>query len=675
MGYSIDIDTGGTFTDGFFVSQGRVEMVKVPTTPHDLTVCFLECVKAGAKRFELSVEDFLYEIDIIRFSNTIGTNAIIQRDGSKVGLLLTSGAKSLAPIKSEGGKSPLVQSDMVIEIAENSDQRKGEISTPEKARIMEAVQTLIDRGARCLVVAFSGSEHDPVNERYVREVIKREYPRDFLGSLPVFLASDISQRAGECARINGAVLNAYIHAKLVRLLYKAGEELRQREYRRNLFIVHNNGAVAGVAKTRAINTYNSGPAAGLLGAKLVGSLYGVENLISADMGGTSYDLGFVCKGHASFALEPDVEGFPVNVPMQAIKALGAGGGSIATLVQGELRVGPQSAGALPGPAAFGLGGSEPTVTDANLVLGILDPDYFLGGSMKLNLVAARKVISEKIAEPLSLSVEAAALLIKNTIDRAVGKELKVLKKQIWPDSTNPVLVVYGGGGPAHCCEMATHAGLEKIIITPFSSIFSAFSSSQMDVGHLYSRRVDLPFATVDDLSALPPAIAAMRQEAVRDMRGEGFNDINISETLELFICNPKGQEVMLEAGVGFYQDQGQIDILLHEAALLLGNPDRFLLTTISLFSQVAIPHYNFSQIPVAVTGVSEAQKNNRMVCVAADLEPVAVPVYDRNKLTNGHVIMGPAIMESEHTTIYVAAGWRSTVDYLNNVVLEEVRKP
>jgi N-methylhydantoinase A/acetophenone carboxylase len=672
MGYSIDIDTGGTFTDGFFVNQDQVEMVKVPTTPHDLTVCFLECIKVGAERFGISLEDLLYETDIIRFSSTIGTNAIIQRDGSKVGLLLTAGAKSLAPITSTGGKSPLVRPDMVVEIDENSNLCEGAIRTPESASIMEAVQALIDRGARCLVVAFSGSELDPVNERYVRAVVKQEYPRDFLGSLPVFLASDISQRAGECERINAAVLNAYIHAKLVRLLYKAGEELRQREYRRNLFIVHNNGAVAGVPKTRAINTYNSGPAAGLLGARLVGSLYEIDNLISADMGGTSYDLGFVCKGHASFALEPDVEGFPVNVPMQAIKALGAGGGSIVTIVDAKLLVGPQSAGALPGPVAFGLGGTEPTVTDANLVLGIIDPDYFLGGSMKLNLEAARKVIAEKIAAPLFLSVEAAALMIKSTIDRAVGEEIKELKNEIWSDGTMPTMVVYGGGGPAHCCEMAAHAGLEKVIITPFSSIFSAFSSSQMDVGHLYSRRVDLPFSTVDGLMALEQATAAMRQEAVRDMRGEGFNDTRISETLELFICNQDGKEVKLVAGADFYRRQDLVDSLLQEASCSLGSVEKLVLTTLTLFSQAEIPHYKFPKIAVADTGVAQAKKSDRMVCVAADRELVKVPVYDRNKLSNGHEIMGPAIIESEYTTVYVTSGWRLSIDHLNNAVLEGV---
>jgi len=444
MGYTIDIDTGGTFTDGFFVFDDRIETVKVPTTPHDLTVCFLKCIEGGAGRFGVPVEDLLYETDIIRFSNTIGTNTIIQRDGTKIGLLVTAGREDLAPTDTREDKSPLVLPDMVIGLEEAVSPDGEVVKALDEQAALAAAQKLIDLGARGLVVVFANSEFNPANERLVRQAIKREYPRDFLGSVPVFLSSDISRRSGESERINAAVLNAYIHGKLVRLLYKAGEELRQRLYGKNLFIVHNNGAVARVAKTRAINTYNSGPAAGLLGARLIGQLYGVSDLISADMGGTSFDLGYVRHGQASYTLKPDVEGFPVNLPMLAIRAIGAGGGSIASVSEGNLQVGPQSAGALPGPVCFDLGGTEPTVTDADLILGILNPDYFLGGTMKLNMDKARAVMEEKVAKPLGTTVEKAALAIKNSIDETMGQEIRKLKEEIWSDP-DPLLVSYGGG--------------------------------------------------------------------------------------------------------------------------------------------------------------------------------------------------------------------------------------
>ncbi len=326
MGFTVDIDTGGTFTDGFVTRGDEFRTVKTPTTPHDLTVCFMECIKEAAKAFDAPLGDFLYDTDIIRFSNTIGTNSIIQRDGPNLGLIVTEGFQDQCPTGRIGGKRPLVDPGMVEAIEEEVDDIGTVHRVPVHDRVLAAAQGLIDRGARCLVVALKNADLNPANERSIRESIKQEYPRDYLGSVPVFLSSDIVQRPGYQERINTAALNAYIHGKLTRLLYKAGEELRRQQYQGHLFIGHNNGAVARVAKTRAINTYNSGPAAGLLGAREIGALYGARCVISGDMGGTSFDIGFVTDGEPSYALRPDVEGFGCNLPMLAIRALGAGGG-------------------------------------------------------------------------------------------------------------------------------------------------------------------------------------------------------------------------------------------------------------------------------------------------------------------------------------------------------------
>ncbi|MEW6112867.1 MAG: hydantoinase/oxoprolinase family protein [Thermodesulfobacteriota bacterium] len=678
MGYTIDIDTGGTFTDGFFVGRDRVATVKVPTTPHDLTVCFLNCVNAGAGRLGVSVEDLLYETDIVRFSNTIGTNTIIQRDGSKIGLLVTSGREDLAPIQSDNGKPPLVLPDMVLGIEERVSPEGEILKPPEETAALKAAQKLIDQGARCLVTCFANSEFNPANEQLVRKAIKAEYPRDFLGSVPVFLSSDISRRSGEIERLNAAVLNAYIHAKLVRLLYKAGEELRRRLYRRSLFIVHNNGAVARVAKTRAINTYNSGPAAGVLGARSIGQLYGVQDLISMDMGGTSFDVGYVRHGQASYSLRPDVEGLSVNVPMLAIRAIGAGGGSIASVGQGKLQVGPQSAGALPGPVCFDLGGMEPTVTDADLILGILDPDYFLGGTMKLHLDKARAAMTEKVAQPLGVSCEQAALMIKQTIDEAMGNEVKRLKSETASD-VNPLLVVYGGAGPAHCCDIARIAGLKKIVITPFSAVFSAYSSSSMDVGHLYYRRVDLPFDAKSGLQALAQPLTEMRAEAERDMRGEGFSSEQISWELELFVQAPdRNREVKLTADIDLLESPPKVKALIEQARNEISSTGKaakgaYLITTLGLRASAPIPHYQTVTSSRVDHGPEKAKKGMRSVFLSDGTKPAQVPVYDRARLGNGHQIVGPAVIESEHTTFMLSEKWKMSVDQHNNIFAEEVQ--
>lgn len=676
MSFSIDIDTGGTFTDGFFLSGDQSASVKVPTTPHDLTECFLKCIEAGAGRFDLPVEDLLYQTEVIRFSNTIGTNTIIQRDGAKVGLLLSRGQGELAPSQKLEGKTPLVGPEMVREIGGEIGPDGEVVSPPEAREVLAQAQELIDAGARSLVLALQGSDRNPANERMARGFIKELYPRDYLGSVPVFLSSDISRRGGEAQRINAAVLNAYIHAKLVRLLYKAGEELRQRLYNKNLFIVHNNGAVARVAKTRAINTYNSGPAAGLLGARMIGKLYGADDLISADMGGTSFDLGYVRGGQPSYTLQPDVEGFAVNVPMLSIRAIGAGGGSIASVNGKGLQVGPQSAGALPGPVCFDLGGSEPTVTDADLVLGLLDPDYFLGGTMKLNAAKAREVLTQKVAEPLGVSPEEAALAIKQDIDRAMAQELAKIKKDMAAE-LEPLLVVYGGAGPAHICDIASAAGLKKIVMTPFSAVFSAFSSLGMDVGHLYYRRVGLPLGDGGLAEAMASAVASMEEEARRDMRGEGFTPEEITFALELLMQPAEGgPEVKVSAAGDLISDAAALEAAQAEARALLASQGwsgdgPLSLNTISLLAQAAVPHYDFPQTPPAPGDASQALRGQRKIFTQKGGEGATVPVYERGKLGNGHAIQGPALVESEHTTVYLPGGWGLRVDQYNNLLLEE----
>ncbi len=669
MGFTVDIDTGGTFTDGFITRGGEFRTVKTPTTPHDLTVCFMECIREGARVFDVPLGDFLYETDIIRFSNTIGTNSIIQRDGPKIGLIVSDGQDHLCPTVSEDGKRPLVDAGMVETIAEEVDAVGAVLRPPVRADVLAAAQALIDRGARCLVVALEHADLNASNERLVRETIKREYPRDYLGSVPVFLSSDIVQRPGYRERINTAALNAYIHGKLTRLLYKAGEDLRRQQYRGHLFIGHNNGAVARVAKTRAINTYNSGPAAGLLGAREIGALYGARCVMSGDMGGTSFDIGFVVDGEPSYALRPEVEGFNCNLPMLAIRALGAGGGSIAKVASGALQVGPESAGALPGPACFGLGGTRATVTDANLVLGWLDPEYFLGGRSRLDLNRARAAIEADVAVPLGISIEEAAWRIKYTVEADVGRELAQLRRDMGPHPA-PMLVVYGGAGPLHSCAIAAAAGISTLVVTPFSAVFSAYSSSLMDVGHLYYRRLDVPLHRQADFGPVDKAVDELRQRATVDMRGEGFDAGRIAWELQLIVRSASGEEAKVLAPIDFHRSADGVGEVLGKAGPLLGGDTDLTLCTLGLFGKASVPHYLPRQVPAASRALAEALKGRRRVSLHPQGEPVALDVYDRERLENGHRIEGPVIVESSQTTMVIPEGWSLTVDHYDNALIE-----
>ncbi|HEY0938909.1 MAG TPA: hydantoinase/oxoprolinase family protein [Steroidobacter sp.] len=670
MGFTIDIDTGGTFTDGIVVRGQDVRTVKVPTTPHDLTVCFSECISACAEAFDISVEAMLGDTEIVRFCNTIGTNTIIQRDGSKLGLIVTAGAESLAPTQRGDAPAPLVAADLVCGLDEKMSATGVPERSPTAVAVLTAAQSLIDRGARALVVALANSERNPVHERQVREIIKSEYPRDYLGSVPVFLASDVSTRSGYAERVNTAVINAYIHGKLARLLYKAGEDLRQREYRGVLFIGHNNGAAARVAKTRAINTYNSGPTAGLLGARAVGRLYGFPNVISTDMGGTSFDIGVVRDGRADLALEADVEGFPCNLPMMSIRALGAGGGSIASVVNGALKVGPNSAGAMPGPACFDRGGTLPTVTDANVVLGLLDPEYFLGGHQHLDVSRARAAIEQHIARPLGMEIEQAALAIKAEVDRMMGEGVAEAAADL--DKRQLAIVAYGGAGPLHACSIARIAGIQRTVLTPFSAVFSAFSSSLMDVGHLYYRRLDVPLDGSFDPAPLAAAEQAMRREAERDMRGEGLAAKSLAYELHLLIGGSgdrEGREVLLHAQPGAYADRQAWASLIDQSRAELarmgvrGEPT---LNSIGLFVSAPTPHIDLSARR-ASAGEGARPSGTRRVFSADGWHDV--PVFPRASLSAGTVIAGPALIDSVQTTIWLEAGWRIEVDQYDNATI------
>lgn len=675
MGFTVDIDTGGTFTDGFVTSGDAFRMVKTPTTPHDLTLCFMACIEEAARAFDMPMQDFLFDTEIIRFSNTIGTNSIIQRDGAKVGLIVTAGHEALAPTVDAEGKSPLVSADMVAGVDEEMDAAGQLRRVPQPGAVMDAAQRLIDRGARCLVVALEHADLDAANEQAIREAIKREYPRDYLGSVPVFLSSDIVQRSGYRERINTAVLNAYIHGKLTRLLYKAGEDLRRRHYRGQLLIGHNNGAVARVAKTRAINTYNSGPAAGLLGAREIGALYDAKCVISGDMGGTSFDIGCVLEGEPGYALRPDVEGFDCNLPMLEIRALGAGGGSIAAVVDGRLRVGPQSAGALPGPACFGLGGTQATVTDANLVLGWLDPGHFLGGARRLDVDKARRAIAEHVADPLGMSVEEAAWRIRRTVEADVGRELARLRDQIGahPD---PLMVIYGGAGPLHSCAIADLAGIRRLVVTPFSAVFSAYSSSLMDVGHLYYQRLDLVLAPGQEIEPVRQVVARLRRRAEADMRGEGFDGAGIRWQFESVVEDGRGREARLSAPLEILDAASPLEALRRRAvaSLGLGDADHPRLATLGVFARSAVPHYRQSVQPPTARPLAEALRGERAVYVDPRQGVTALPLYDRGRLAHGHVVTGPAVVESGQTTMVIPEGWTLQVDQYDNALIQRSRE-
>lgn len=482
---SIDIDTGGTFTDAFVVRAGVPHTVKVLTTPHDLALCFRQVIEKAAEALDVSVRDLLRETGTVRYATTVGTNAIIQRSGPRLGLVAAPGGERLydGDGRADGVFELFLQRDMVATV-----------ETPDD--VGAAMKELLEGSARGLVAALPGGDGEPA----VRERFEEQYPKHCLDAVPLLLSSEIAVDDDDFRRTATALFNAYVHPDVAGYLYRAEDWLRDSGYRRPLLIVHNDGGCARVAKTIAARTYNSGPTAGLMGAKVVADLYGIDDLVSFDVGGTSLDVAILAGGDVPLREHGLVEGVEVSFPLPELEALGAGGGSIVHRADGALKVGPQSAGARPGPACFGFGGSEPTLTDANVVLGVLAPDRFLGGTMALDAQRATDAMAT-LGDPVEVAAEA-----RRVVETEMGARLADALRARGIDPGGATLLAYGGAGPMLAAGIAGAAGIRSILTVPFAAVFSAFGASSADVVHTYEGADD----------------ETLRRRALRDMRGEGF---------------------------------------------------------------------------------------------------------------------------------------------------------
>ncbi|EFK09259.1 hydantoinase/oxoprolinase [delta proteobacterium NaphS2] len=680
MGYTIDIDTGGTFTDGFFTQDDRFELVKVDTTPHDLTVCFMECIKEGVRAFGLKdVNDFLKDTDVVRFSTTMGTNALLQKTGTKLGLIVTKGFES--NLYQENGGNPfdfIIEKGMVIGIGEEISL-EGEVLTPiDEKEVREAVKKLLEKGARMIVVSLRRSTVNPVHEQKIRELIIREYPKHYLGSVPLLLGSQISIKSEPGLRTNTALVNAYLHQGMVRTLYKADEDLRLATYTKPLLIVHSTGGVARVAKTTAVHTYNSGPLAGLYGSLEMVRLYDRTNVITVDVGGTSADVGLIHQGNFETEYPSKVEGIPIDFPVVKLTVLGAAGGSIARIEPSSKRlvVGPDSAGAMPGPVCYGLGGSDPTTTDSYLALGYFDPDYFMGGQKSLDKSMALDAIETDIASPLGITVEEAAFEIKEFVKKRIGDEIGRMIKEKGLGPQDFSLFAFGGGGGCLCCDIADQVGISRIHVFNQGPVFCAFGSSTMDVLHIYedAHKITLRSGSgqfLNDFDEYNQVIVDLQEKAFRDMRGEGFRPEDINFELELEI---KGKTnavpVTVENATLFFQNKKDVQTVCNQYTDRVSGNSEIGIELFRLKAVAITPHYQYKAFSEAGYDPSNALKTKRDVYWGKKF--VETNVYDFKLLESGNIVKGPALIEAEDTTYVIPKGRRYVVDqYLNGIIEED----
>lgn len=676
MKYIIDIDTGSTYTDCLVAGDGIEEWVKAETTPHDLTVCVMSSVEEAAKKLGLSLEDLLRKTEVFRYSTTLVTNTVLRRTGTKLGVIVTRGAEhqELLDIL-----APFVERELIVGVDEQVDEAGNVVKPVVEDEVRAHVKYLLDHGARALVVALSNSFANPANENTIKGLVVEEYPKHYLGYPPVTLSSSVSVRRGNYPRIGSAVVDAYTHGEVARCLYRTEESLRKRGLAKPLIVVHSNKGGARVAKTVALSTWGSGPVAAVNGCELLSKHYGIENIVALDIGGTSSDIGLIVGGKAEWGFQPEAEKIPIDFPMVEISSIGVAGGSIISIDKGKIRVGPDSAGALPGPVSYGLGGMEATVSDAALVLGYYDPDYFFGGRRKLDRELAARTIENRIAEPMKIKVEEAAYEIYRV---SVERVVETIRARLSAAGVKPedcCLFSYGGTGGTFCCKVAEGMGIKKVLTSGYSAVFSAWGASLMDVVHFYELRghIQLRDEGGSHLSQYEPfneVVKHLKDRAARDMEGEGQEVAKVEYGLELEVTDGEGALRCVIPWPSLFLGNEQDISTICEAfsnefsKVKEGQPDGGIwVEVLKLRATILLPHPEMKTREYVGESADKASKGRRECYWENGFQDTVV--YERGLLKAGNIIKGPAIVEAADSNIVLPDRWELSVDkYLNGMI-------
>ncbi|MGI5132350.1 hydantoinase/oxoprolinase family protein [Pseudonocardia sp. CA-107938] len=508
---NIDIDTGGTMTDGLVSGDGTVFSVKVETTPHDVTIAFVEVLEAARARVgAASLRDLLDDVALIRWSSTITSNVLAQRSGPKLGLLVSAGHED--DLYTSAGEAatvvgPLIDRENITGISDDADDDE----------VRTAVKGLFDKGIRRINISLKGAFEDNSRERKVVAMIDAQYPDHFLGSIPALPASEILLRPDDATRTFVSLINAYVHPSLATTLYRAEETLKQEHsWRGNVLVGHINGGVARIGKTTAFDTIESGPLFGTHAGAHEAAARGDGKVLAIDVGGTTAKASAVESGRVVDRDEGHLFGIPVRTNLPLLRSIALGGGSVARAKDGEVTLGPDSMGAAPGPACYGLGGRNATTTDAFVLLGYLSPTAFLDGRRTLDLDAARDAIARTVGDPLGVTAEEAARrIVDKAFDMTAELARETAREMGW-DPADTAVYAFGGNGPLFATGVAERIGAQKVRLFAFGNVLSAYGSAISDVVHVYESAVNS-----DD--AARAAAAKLTDEARRDLQGEGFD--------------------------------------------------------------------------------------------------------------------------------------------------------
>lgn len=656
--FTVDIDTGGTMTDALVSDGATRHAFKVDTTPHDYTLSLLACLQEAAKAMDYpSVDAFLRKVDLIRWSSTITTNVLGERRGSKVGVMVAQGheeslyGKVRSPIVGE-----LVSDGAVIGLPAN----------PSPADILGGVKQLLEAGVRRICVCMENSFPDDSAERAIKTVIEDQYPDHIIGSVPVLLGSEMAPLRHDQTRVHYSVMNAYTHAQLATSLFKAEDLLRDEHgWQGALLIGNTNGGVARIGKTKAVDTIESGPVFGTFGGAYMAGLYGFTNAVCFDVGGTTTKASIVRDGSPVLQRGGELMEIPVQTAFAMLRSAVVGGGSIARVQKGVVALGPESMGAAPGPACYGLGGDQATLTDALLVLGYLDPANFLGGRRSLKVDLAKSAIERHVAQPLGVSVDVAALSIRDEAVAMMAELVSNTLKEGGVEARGCPLFSFGGNGPMFAAFVAEKLGMAPAYAFNLGPVFSAFGSAISDVVHSYERGVDQKWDEASGASLLP-LINTLNTQADRDLRGEGFEPEQARFTWEIDFGSTESDVSAVRAETGATSD-AKVLAALQEAVNQSSQSGSGMLA-LRLSTRFVVGAHGMSKRSDKVSTQPVDQRDARFSASARQ----AVAVHRWEGMNVGDVIDGPAIVNGATLTCPVPVGWRLEVDEYGNARLEPI---
>jgi len=683
--YRVTVDTGGTFSDFVYLNEetGEVSISKLPSTPDDPSRAIL----AG---IEMLLAKGVAAADISYFCHgtTVGTNALLEGKGVRTGLLVTEGFRGIYPVGEQARPygaaifdvmydkpQLLVPQSLTGEVKERVDFQGNVLRPLDETALRETVRELaaqeIESIAVCLLFSFLHPEH----EARVREIVLEEMP-----DCSISLSSEILPQIREYHRLSTTVINAYLQpilaryvAQLDRRLGEAGIATRQK------YIMQSNGGMAtfAAAARKAVTTVLSGPAGGVTAGAYACRMTGCKNIITFDMGGTSCDVALIKDGEPFVASRGKIEGRDLAVPMMDINTVSAGGGTIAKVDRfGVIEVGPQSAGAIPGPACYGRGGEMPTITDCNLLLGHLSGDNFLGGKMRLDPAKARQAVETKVARPLGMGVEDAAEGVVRIIDVKMEEAIKAISTMRGHDLRDFMLLAFGGAGPVHAGRIARDLGMAGVIVPLYPGVYSAIGLIMSDVTHDYiqSRMTPIDKLTPAEVDAMFARLEALASEELRD---DGFApaSIRIQRALDMRYAG-QGYEITMpcgdasqDGGLGALRqefDQRHRTMFGHMAPEEPVEIVSYRVRGVGLVPPVEMPKFARKG-----TTLADAKRETRSVRV--DGKEIDCPVYQRERLDMGLSLTGPAILDQFDCTTVLYPGQAASVDEWKNLIVTQER--